>query len=503
LISIFIYGGHRPQYRPQYLVPTRDLHQLISYVILGTVRTLPLTTTAMHPLLILAVGIVTIIGLIVVFRVHAFISLIVSAILVSALAPGPIGETVSRVAVEFGKSAGNIGIVIALASVIGACMMESGAADRIVRAFLRLLGESRAPFALLGSGYVLAMPVFFDTVFYLLVPLARSLYLRTRRNYLLYLIAIAAGGATTHTLVPPTPGPLLMAAQLNVDLGIMILMGLLVALPAALCGVAFGAYVNRIMPIPLRETPGVPISEPLPDDKLPPLGLSLLPVILPVLMITTNTIVKALASDQPDDGILLTQVQPYTQVIGDPNLALLVATVVAVALLRWHRRATLRHTAELMEKALMSGGVIILITAAGGAFGAMLKAAQIGPAIEEQFKEGPATGFMYLFLGFGVAAVLKIAQGSSTVAMITASSMLAAMIGSGADLGYHPVYLALAIGSGSLLGSWMNDSGFWIFAKMGGLTEVETLKSWTLMLGVLSVSGMAMTTVLVVIFPLR
>ena len=128
----------------------------------------------MHPLLILAVGIATVIGLIVVFRVHAFVALIVSAIVVSLLAPGPVAEKVAQVAAEFGNSAGKIGIVIALASVIGACMMESGAADRIVRAFLGLLGERRASFALMGSGYVLAMPVFFDTVFYLLVPLDRK-----------------------------------------------------------------------------------------------------------------------------------------------------------------------------------------------------------------------------------------------------------------------------------------------------------------------------------------
>jgi GntP family gluconate:H+ symporter len=476
----------------------------------------------MHPLLILAVGIATIIGLIVVFRVHAFIALIISAIVVSLLAPGPIGQKVERVALEFGNSAGKIGIVIALASVIGACMMESGAADRIVRAFLRLLGEKRAPFALTGSGYVLAMPVFFDTVFYLLVPLARSLYLRTRRNYLLYLMAIATGGAATHTLVPPTPGPLVMAAQLGVDLGLMILIGMAVALPASLAGLAFAGYVNRVMPIPLRELPGTPVTQPLPDEKLPPLGLALLPVVLPVLMITSNTIVSAAAKvelrrdalsavagvaatapDHPPDGDRWVPLLPQAQLIGDANLALLVAAAAAVGLYWRQRRPSLRQIGTLIEHSLMSGGVIILITAAGGAFGAMLKAAEIGPAIQAQFGATAVSGLAYLLLGFGVSAVLKIAQGSSTVAMITASAMLATMLASGVDLGFNPVYLALAIGSGSLVGSWMNDSGFWIVAKMGGLTEVETLKSWTPMLCVLAVTGLAVTALLAVVLPLR
>ncbi len=455
----------------------------------------------MHPLLILVIGIVTIITLIVRFRVHAFLSLIISAILVSCLAPGPIGEKVSRVAIAFGTSAGQIGIIIALASVIGTCMMESGAADRIVRAFIRLLGEKRAPIALTGSGYVLAMPVFFDTVFYLLVPLARSLYRKTGQNYLLYLLAIVAGGAITHTLVPPTPGPLVMAAQLNIDLGVMILMGIVVALPAATVGLIFASVLNRRLPIPMREIPGVPIPEHIPDEKLPPLWLSLLPVLLPVLLITTNTVVAALGKLQPADHWLNADLLPYAKLFGDPNLALLLSAGVAVFLYLRQRHSDRERTGNMIETSLMSGGVIILITAAGGAFGAMLKAAEIGPAIEALFKGSQGTGMTYLFLGFGVSSILKIAQGSSTVAMITASSMLAAMIGHGEILGFHPVYLALGIGAGSLVGSWMNDSGFWIFAKMGGLTEVEALKSWTPMLCVLGITAMVVTTALALLVP--
>ncbi|HEY8503951.1 MAG TPA: hypothetical protein VIL46_05175, partial [Gemmataceae bacterium] len=452
----------------------------------------------MHPLAILAVGIATILGLIIYLRVHAFVALIVAAMLVSLLSPAvPLEQKMGLVAAEFGRAAGSIGIVIALAAVIGDCMMRSGAADRIVRAFLALLGQKRSHFALMGSGYVLAIPVFFDTVFYLLVPLARSLYRQTRKNYLLYILAIAAGGAITHTLVPPTPGPLIMASNLGVDIGMMILVGLVVALPAALAGVAYGKWLDARMPIPMREIGGEPVPEPPPDYRLPPLWLSLMPVVLPVLLITANTVLGTLLKGQPKNE-LLAQLYPYTQVIGNANFALLLSAFVAVGIYVRQTRPTLRQIAELTETSLMSAGIIILITAAGGAFGAMLKAAEIGPAIEEVFRtDGSApTGMFYLFLGFGIASVMKIAQGSSTVAMITASGMLASMITSPGELGYHPVYLAMAIGAGSKIASWMNDSGFWIFAKMGGLTEVEALKSWTPCLAIMGVTAMTVTVIL-------
>ncbi|MFN9911262.1 MAG: GntP family permease, partial [Pirellulaceae bacterium] len=138
---------------------------------------------------------------------------------------------VLRVASDFGKSCGGIGIVIAMATIIGKCMLDSGAADRVVKAFSNVLGEKRAPQSLLGSAFLLGIPVFFDTVFYLLVPLARSFYRHSQKNYVCYLLAIAAGGAVTHTLVPPTPGPLFVAANLNVNLGLMIVVGILVGLP--------------------------------------------------------------------------------------------------------------------------------------------------------------------------------------------------------------------------------------------------------------------------------
>lgn len=489
------------------------------------------------PLIILGVGMAVVLGLIIGLKLNAFLALITAAMVVSLMGVGLMGgdwwDSIARVATAFGKSAGGIGIVIGMAAVIGKCMLDSGAADRIVRAFVRLFGEKRSPVALMGSGYVLAIPVFFDTVFYLLVPLARSLYRRTHKRYLLYVLAIACGGAITHTLVPPTPGPLVMATTLGFDVGLMILVGGLVALPSAAAGLIFSDLLDRWMPIPMRSIGEQPEPEPLKDSELPSLWLSLLPVVLPVLLISTNTVVETTAKSlirkeliqqkvemQPEeingkinellrtpDAITnatakkLANCAGVTNVFGNANFALLVSTIIAIWTLVKQRGLSRGETAAAVETALMSGGVIILITAGGGAFGAMLKAAEVGEAIKILFAGPGGGGMSMLLLAFGVSAVLKVAQGSSTVAMITGSAMLAG-IASPEALGFHPVYLATAIGGGSLVGSWMNDSGFWIFAKMSGLTETEALRSWTIMLIVLGTVSLGVTMALATLMPL-
>ena len=490
----------------------------------------------MHPLLVMAIGIALVIGMIMWLRVHAFIALITAAMVVSLLAfepvyegmtdeqiakisaeelPEPSGfrvaaDSISRVATAFGDACGSIGIVIALAAVIGTLMMDSGAADRVVRAFMRLLGEKRAPWALMGSGYVLAVPVFFDTVFYLLVPLARSFYRRTGNNYLKCILAITAGGAITHTLVPPTPGPLTMAATLNIDLGQMILVGAIVALPAAIAGIVTAGVMDRMYNIPMRDIPGHEEPEPLSDDELPGLFMSLLPVVLPVFIIACHTATSSISN--LETGVLATlaptakSLNHYTAVFGNPNFALLVSTAIVIWVYVQQRRPTKETLARLVEVSLMSGGVIILITAGGSAFGAMLKTANVGTAISDiatnMFGGESMSGVLILFVGFGIASVLKFAQGSSTAAMIITSAMLAEIV-TEVELPFATVYLATAIGAGSLVGSWMNDSGFWIFTKMGGLTEAEGLKTWTPMLVVLGVVSMMVTLLLSQVMPLN
>ncbi|HEY6209594.1 MAG TPA: hypothetical protein VIW28_11080 [Gemmatimonadales bacterium] len=458
----------------------------------------------MPPTLILLLGMATILGAIILLRLNAFLALIAAAIVVSLLAPGEPAVKIARVAEGFGRTAGTIGVVIALAAITGKAMMDSGAADRIVRAFIALLGEKRSATALCATGYVLSIPVFFDTVFYLLLPLARSGYTRTNRYYLKYLLAIAAGAGATHTLVPPTPGPLAVAGTLGVDLGTMVLVGLVVALPAAGVGLLFAGWVDRRMPVVPQASAAEPAA-----TALPGLVPSLLPIVLPVLLISSNTVVVSMTARPGAHVAIWSALAPYTAIIGNPNLAMLVSAGVAMSVYARQRRVSRADLAEMVDTSLMGAGFIILIIAASGGFGVALQAAGIGPVIERAFvgqaaASGTGSGLIFLFLGFAVASLIKIAQGSSTVAMITTAAMLAAMLPAGGrGLPFHTVYVATAIASGSLVGTWMNDSGFWMFSKMGGATEMETLKSWTPLLAVVGVTGMVTTVVLALLVPLR
>src|SRR3989441_258065 len=390
--------------------------------------------------------------------------------------------------------------------------MDSGAADRIVRAFLAWLGVERGATALCATGYVLSIPVFFDTVFYLLVPLARSMYGRTNRNYLKYLLAIAAGAGATHTLVPPTPGPLAIAGTLGVDLGTMVLVGIVVALPAAGAGLLFAGWVDRRMPVVPQRPAALAVGASAvtaPAPQLPGLVPSILPIILPVLLISSHTVVVSMTARPGLHVAMWSGLAPYTAIIGNPNLALLLGTGIAMWVYARQRRVSRADLAEMVETSLMSAGVMILIIAASGGFGVALQATEIGSVIERAFvgqsggaASGTDSGMVFLFLGFGVASLIKLAQGSSTVAMITTAAMLAAMLPA-SGLPFHTVYVATAIASGSLVGTWMNDSGFWLFSKMGGVTEVETLKSWTPVLAIVGVTAMVTTLVLALLVPLR
>jgi GntP family gluconate:H+ symporter len=464
----------------------------------------------MHPALILLVGVATILGAILALRLNAFLALLIAAIVVSLLAPGEPAVKIARVAEGFGRTAGTVGIVIALAAITGQAMLGSGAADRIVQAFLALLGEKRGATALGATGYVLSIPVFFDTVFYLLVPLARSMYGRTNRNYLKYLLAITAGAGATHTLVPPTPGPLAIAGTLGVDLGTMVLVGAVVALPAATAGLLFAGWVDRRMPVVPRaaaSTFGAGAAHAVAPQSLPGLVASLLPIVLPVLLISSHTVVVSMTARPGMHVATWSVLAPYTAILGNPNLALLLGTAVAMWVYARHRRVSRADLAEMVETSLMSAGVMILIIAASGGFGVALQATEIGSVIERAFvgqaaASGIGSGLVFLLLGFGVASLIKLAQGSSTVAMITSAAMLAAMLPA-SGLPFHTVYVATAIASGSLVGTWMNDSGFWLFSKMGGVTELETLKSWTPVLGIVGVTAMVTTLVLAWLVPLR
>lgn len=454
-----------------------------------------------HPWLVLLIGAAVVVVSIARWRLHAFLALIFGALVVSALSPGQVGPTdfIERVAQAFGRGAANIGIVIAMAAIIGKCLLDSGAAERVVLSVTRLFGERRTPQALTGSSFVLGIPVFFDTVFYLLMPLGKALRMRTGRNYTLYILAIIAGATMAHSLVPPTPGPLLVAGELGVSIGSMMLAGLVLGIFTVTVGYLYAEWANRRWEIPLRPTAELTEEEARAlaerkESDLPGVGWSLLPIILPVVLIGGATVWGTLGN-----------VPGWFLVLGDKNLALILAAVVALLLLARQLRRTAQAgngaaaVKPAMQRALESGGVIILITSAGSAFGAMINEAGVGQAFSDI---AAGAGLWLLVLAFLVTVLMRVAQGSATVAMITAVGIVAPVLTAVDQLPYHPVYLALAIGCGSKPLPWANDSGFWVISRMTGMTEIETFKTFSLQLTVMGVVGMALVLLAAVLVPM-
>ena len=468
----------------------------------------------MDPLILILIGLSIIIVSILVLKLHPVLALLFAAIVVGiittedhlmqfaqskgmsdaeaqAFIEMPVGK---RIAAAFGNTASKIGILIAMAAIIGTCLLRSGAADRVVRAALRLFGEKRAPAAFLSSGFTLAIPVFSDTVFYLLLPLAKAMRLRTGKNYLFYLTTIVAGAAMAHSLVPPTPGPLFVAAEMGVDIGVMIIGGLVVGIFTITGGYLYAAWANRKWTIPLRDTSDVTISEleelmEKEESQLPALWLSLMPILLPVILISGNTITQVVMSE---GGLL-----DLFSFIGDPNIALTLAAVVALGTLARRERDRQKVKSYVVES-LKSGGLIILITSMGGALGGILQQTGIGVRITELASD---YHIAILPLAFFVTLVVRTAQGSATVAMITSVGILGGLATTG-ELAFHPVYLALVIGCGSKAFQWMNDSGFWVVCTMSGMTEGETLKTSAAALAIMAFIGLFVIIILAKLFPL-
>ncbi|MDO8542654.1 MAG: SLC13 family permease [Opitutaceae bacterium] len=473
----------------------------------------------MDPLLLLLIGVVVVIAAIVWLRLHAFVALFSAACLVAALTPRanieravlaqglPQAQATARaeeslgvkLAAKFGQTCGSLGLLVAMASIIGAGLLRSGGADRIVRSMLRQFGEHRAPLVFAASGLLLGIPVFFDTVFLLLIPLARATGRRTRRNYLLYVLAIVVGGTMTHSLVPPTPGPLYVATALQVDMGLMIIGGLIVSTFCASCGLGYAWWANRRWPLELRELAGdVPPATTgagetetpaMVGDNLPPLWLALLPIALPVVLISGATIM--------DVAALPAAFRPVVATLGHANVALALGAAIALITVATRKSPT-ADVRTTIQSALLDAGVIILITGAGGVFGGVLQETGVGERVQ-----GLAHAYRIgvLPLAFLVTALMRTAQGSATVAMVTAVGIVGAFA-SPATLGFHPVYLALVIGCGSKLIPWMNDSGFWVMSKMSGMTERETLRTVTVMVSMMGVVGFLVIMFAAAFFPL-
>ncbi|MFW6265587.1 MAG: GntP family permease [Halanaeroarchaeum sp.] len=447
-----------------------------------------------NPLLVFLIGVIAVVLLLVWLDLPAFVGLILATFVVGLVTPEvPIAEIPATTAENFGTVMTSIGIPILMAAIIGKSLMESGAAERIVRWFLAITGRDNSDVALLGSSYVLSIPVFFDNVFYLLAPLARSMRARTGGHMAAYVSALSAGALATHMLVPPTPGPLAMADEIGVDVGTVIMVGIVVAIPTSLVGgFVYARWIDKRMDITLKEAMGTTAEEleavaEKPVESLPGLGESMLPILVAVGFVATSTIADVLGAS----GAVTTA----TTFIGDPNFALTAAALVAAY--TFYRAADLSRDTfgDELTEALKSGGNIVAITAAGGAFGAMLGAAGVGEYFASNLQQA---GISLLITSWLIAGLIRIAQGSGTVALLTTSALMAPLAG---DLAVHPVYMIMAIGTGGMMFSWYNDSGFWIASEVAGITQTETLKTWSAVNSVMSVTGLVVVLVLSQLVP--
>jgi GntP family gluconate:H+ symporter len=461
------------------------------------------------PFAVLIICVALIVVMITVLKLHAFLALILAGISagllsrVGSLEGEPKNshwvQAVELTAKEFGNTAGEVGVVVGMAAIIGMCMFESGAAEKVVRRFLAIFGEQHAGIALLFASYVLSMPIFFDTFFMLLLPIAMALAIRTGKNYVMYILVICSAGTMTHGLMVPHPGPIAMSKILGIEVGNAMIGGALIGLVPVSLSWFFIKRINAKMPIAVRATGGKSLEElsasmDRPESELPSFMAAIVPVLLPIILISLSSTLNALA------GFKLENPGAYRffEFIGNRNIALGVGALLSIAVVAKQRGWSLETISNKIAPPLETAGVIIMITSAGGAFGLMLKNAGVGGAIQEA-----AAGYSLdlILLSWATASVIRVAQGSATVSLLTTAAMMQPIIAAG-SLPYNPVYVFAAIGFGGMICPWMNDSGFWVVGRLAGFNEKETLKTWTTILTFNSVVGLITVLILSRVLPL-
>ena len=467
-------------------------------------------------LLALVLGISTIVVVVLFTRLDAFVALLLASLVTGFVAGLPALDTINSMTTGFGNTLASIGIVIGLGVGIGKILEVSGAADTLARAFVKAMGKGREHWAMAGTGAVVSIPVFCDSGYVIMNPLARSIARRLRGRYVTLALALGCGMTLTHHLVPPTPGPLGVAGILGADLGGLVLAGLAFALILLPVVVVYAAWIGPKLEPELNEDVRAEVyhgveaatrgggtatatttgggdqdaSDPEHDAAHllgePPagakphrvgLGLSSLPLVAPLLLIVANTVATAIDRNaqgvlSPDDEYTPSGVAEVLAFVGHPVVALLVGVVLAVYLLlpRWSPRKKVHHW---LAEAAASAGLIILITGAGGALGQVLRDSGVGDELAEAISSLNLPGVLVPFL---VASLVRLAQGSGTVAMITAASVSAPLV---AGLGLSPLLAALACCAGSMVFSYFNDSYFWVVTRFTGLDGTAALRGWS------------------------
>ncbi|KZB84257.1 GntP family permease [Amycolatopsis regifaucium] len=445
-----------------------------------------------------AVSIAVLLLLIIKVKLEPFIALIVVGLLTALAAGLPVVQIVgsaqkasdSLLEKGFGGILGHIAAIIGLGTILGSILERSGGAKVLTGALLRAIGEKRAPLAMGLAGFVFGIPVFFDIGIFVLAPLVYVAAKQGGRSLVLYALPLLAGLSITHAFLPPHPGPVAAAGLLHVELGWIILMGLVCGIPAFLVGgVAYSTWIGKRIDVAVPAEFLVAEEEGEKEENPPSLVLVSAIIAVPLVLILAGTFGSIwLPKNSAAAGV--------AAFIGTPAVALTISVLLASWLLGLRRGLTGKDLSELSAKSLRPVAMILLVVGAGAFFGAVLAATGIGKAVAGSLDNA---GLPVILAAYVISCGMRIAQGSATVAIVTTSGIVAPTV---ATLGYSQIQLALlvvAISAGSIIASHVNDGGFWIISRYFDMTVPQTLKTWTVLETVLSVSGFGVAALLMAV----
>jgi GntP family gluconate:H+ symporter len=458
-------------------------------------------------LTVAALGIALLLFLIIKVRLQPFVALLAVSITVGLLAGLSVTElfgtvqrsdAVSTIETGMGGILGHVAIIIGLGTMLGAILEVSGGAEVLASRLLNLFGEKRAPLAMGLTGLIFGIPVFFDVGIFVLAPIVYAAAKRGGKSILVYCLPLLAGLSMTHAFLPPHPGPVAAAGLLHVQLGWVILMGIVCGIPAVLAAWAYAAWIGKriFVAVPqdmveaAAEAKQAVIDEQRasgvePQEKPVPLATVLAIIGTPLVLILAATF-SSIAFD-PSTG------RSVLAFFGSPFVALTIALLLAYYLLGLRRGWSRKSLETVSTASLKPVGNILLVVGAGGIFGAVLKASGVAQALSDTFHD---VGLPVLVLSYLISLVLRVAQGSATVAIVTTAGIVAPLLAEGDHSQAFVALVIMAISAGSIFASHVNDGGFWMVAKYFGITERDTLRTWTVLESVLSVAGFAVAAVL-------
>ncbi len=451
--------------------------------------------SAPYIILIVVVGVTLLLTMVLKFKLNAFIALLITSIVVGIMAGMPLQSISASIQEGMANTLGFVATVVGLGAIFGQLLESSGGAKSLADYLLKKFGTSKAPWALTLTGFIVGIPIFLDVGFIVLVPIVYALTRDTKRSILYYAIPLLAGLAVTHTMVPPTPGPMAVGEILGVDLGWVVMMGLIVGLPTAVvAGPLFGRFIAGKIYVPAPPELPKTSSEMAEASKKPPTFWVIAAIILtPLMLIIISTFIKLGVDKGWLTDSLFTEIVIF---IGHPFTALIIATLMSIVVCL-KRKMSGQTILDLSTKALGPAGIIILVTGAGGVLKQILVDSGIGKILAESLAD---SSIPLLVLAWLLSALVRVTQGSATVAMITAAGIISPLLPAFNLDPQNTALIVIAIAAGATILSHVNDSGFWIVSKYLGMNEKQTLQTWTVMETIIAVSGLIFTLIVSLFF---